>query len=411
MAAKNISWGGRKSDNSDSSNGKQSTQGHDDGAQGGQGDGSLSGDGIFGSPEPDFQRGSQEDETIMDASDSKDDTGMFGMDEKGDGDNEKKGSATFDSEGDGLLSASVLVDLTDDSDWMGGGDGNEPNPVEEREQVLPELEKDRLYVFMYGKPQAGKSVILSGLLRFLETDDSVTWHVDIENMDRASRIKLNELKSSIRKKKFVSGTEVLKQDSRVWELKGTLTPNNRSKRLPELKLAFLELAGEDLKKIIVGNSAFTGDLDPRIRHYLTSWDSIDNMCFFMVAPADEAAEHEDALTDMFQYMSSKGMMDAPTIVMLSKWDKLGDAAHVQGMLARILQEEMPSTWQQIRSMNRDVATMRFTIGESDDGVTFSYNPADSKILARRLYRIGTGYDRDPWDVDTKRGFIQKLLGK
>ena len=276
------------------------------------------------------------------------------------------------------------------------------------ELALPDLESDRLYVMFYGKPNTGKSVILSGLLWFLQTDPSITWNLDKAGMDLSSERKLSELRGSIRKGKFVPSTRMLSNSSKVWELKGELIPKN--KKLPSLKLCFLELAGEDLRSIMVEDSRFNGELDLRIRHYLDSWAKPDNMCFLMVAPCNEAEDNEEALLDMFTYMDTKQMGLAPSIVMLSKWDMLGEEGNSPGKLRRILEDEMSMAWQQIQSPNRDVATMRFTIGASDNATDFAYSPQDSKALSRRLYQIGTGLQRDPWTHQAP-GFFKRLFSK
>ena len=274
---------------------------------------------------------------------------------------------------------------------------------------LPDLESDRLYVMFYGRPETGKSVILSGLLYFLQTDPFITWNLDKASMDLSSQRKLAELRGSIREGVFVERTANLDVGEKVWELKGELVPKN--KKLPALKICFLELAGEDLRSIMVGDSEkFSGELDPRIRHYLESWTKPDNMCFLMVAPCNSASKNEDALLDMFSYMDTKNMGIAPSIVMLSMWDLLGEGGNRPGELRRILADDMPMAWQQIQSENRDVATMRFTIGASDNGSDFSYSSKDSKALSRRLYQIGTGRQRDPWTNDAP-GFWRRFFGK
>ena len=115
---------------------------------------------------------------------------------------------------------------------------------------LPDLESDRLYVMFYGRPETGKSVILSGLLYFLQTDPFITWNLDKASMDLSSQRKLAELRGSIREGVFVERTANLDVGEKVWELKGELVPKN--KKLPALKICFLELAGEDLRSIMVG---------------------------------------------------------------------------------------------------------------------------------------------------------------
>ena len=277
------------------------------------------------------------------------------------------------------------------------------------ELALPDLEPDRLYVMFYGRPETGKSVILSGLLYFLQTDPLITWNLDTAGMDLSSQSKLAELRSSIKIGEFVGRTAPLDVGDKVWELKGELVPKN--KKLPALKICFLELAGENLRSIMVGDSEkFSGELDLRIRHYLNSWAKPDNMCFLMVAPCNNASKNEDALLDMFSYMDTKNMGIAPSIVMLSMWDLLGEEGNRPGELRRILAEEMPMAWQQIQSEHRDVATMRFTIGASDNGKDFAYSSKDSKALSRRLYKIGTGLQRDPWTNDAP-GFWRRFLRK
>lgn len=401
---KDIGWGGRESDNSsgEKSDGREDTESQSSGA--------ASDDGLFDTQEEGNAPETLSDSRIKLEPYSADEGGLFGNDDGG-------GSVLIDKKNAGLGRGAEVsgLDIAGKSSGQFGASEKEDVVVSPDHDIdlssMPDLEKDRLYVFMFGKPQAGKSVILSGLLRFLETDDSVTFDVDLRDMDQASTNKLHELKSSIKERRFVSGTDALKQDSSVWELKGTITPSNPSKRLPPLKVAFLELAGEDLRKIIVGDRSYAGNFDPRILHYLTSWENVDNMCFFMVAPADEAGEHEDALTGMFQYMSSKDMREAPTIVMLSKWDKLGSSAQEKGKLRNIIKTEMPSTWQQIRDMKRDVATMRFSIGKELEDGKITYDSADSKNLARRLYVIGTGLKRDPWDVEESGGWFSRIFAR
>ena len=104
-------------------------------------------------------------------------------------------------------------------------------------------DRNSTFVFMFGRQQAGKTVILSSLAYHMGVDENglLETRRRVDNLKGAAYLK--QLSQSVRKGQFMNRTAV----GSLYELDLTYTPNK-----PEVPMnfTFLEMSGEDLSKLM-----------------------------------------------------------------------------------------------------------------------------------------------------------------
>lgn len=202
--------------------------------------------------------------------------------------------------------------------------------VQEIARAFSNFDKEnRVLVIPIGFPQAGKSQLLSSLMYYSRNGDDVLFEINVENnfpYDKG-RIVYNQMVQDYSDKKLYEATA-----------KGTLDLigiNVKPSRngIPNLNLAFLDLAGEDIKKIKLSEGAkFTEKINAVFNGL-----KIDNspVIFTLITPyipavldnetIESAHNREDTLHfDFINYLEmnqSQLLKNSKFFVVISQWDK------------------------------------------------------------------------------------------
>lgn len=242
-------------------------------------------------------------------------------------------------------------------------------------------DRNSTFVFMFGRQQAGKTVILSSLAYHMGTDE----HGLLETRRRVDNLKgaayLKQLSESVRKGQFMNRTSV----GSLYELDLTYTPNK-----PEIPMnfTFLEMSGEDLTKVELSESS-AGDLPSDIEVYLKCPNL--NLIFMVVVPYEDAEEHDYLVIDFLDYLKErKPDFDySKLLLLISKWDRYEGARKDEVDL--FVKEQMPRTYSRLKAKKATLA--RYSIGEvsDDNNQILELNMERPNIVKRWMYQAATGY--------------------
>ncbi|MEM8525486.1 MAG: hypothetical protein AAGG68_12670 [Bacteroidota bacterium] len=262
--------------------------------------------------------------------------------------------------------------------------GNVPNTAAAQATMLQQFrqlqDRNSTFVFMFGRQQAGKTVILSSLAYHMGTDE----HGLLETRRRVDNLKgaayLKQLSESVRKGQFMNRTSV----GSLYELDLTYTPNK-----PEVPMnfTFLEMSGEDLTKVELSESS-AGDLPSDIEVYLKCPNL--NLIFMVVVPYEDAEEHDYLVIDFLDYLKErKPDFDYSKLLLLvSKWDRYEGARKDEVDL--FVKEQMPRTYSRLKAKKATLA--RYSIGEvsDDNNQILDLNMERPNIVKRWMYQAATG---------------------
>ena len=259
--------------------------------------------------------------------------------------------------------------------------------------LLPQFRKlqdrDTTFVFLFGKQQAGKTVIISSLAYHMGVDDQ--GHLETrrrhDNLKGASYLK--NLYQTVRSGLFMDRTAV----GSLYELDLKYTPARPRK---SMHFTFLEMSGEDLSKVELSEHS-AGELPSNIDIFLKC-HGLD-LVFMMVAPYDEAEDHDHLMIDFLDYVSEKNpqFSYSKVILLISKWDRY-EGRQVEDV-ENFVREQMPRTYSRLKARSGSLA--RYCIGEVTDTneyiVDFNHERPDS--IKRWLYKAITGKkikSEKPW---------------
>ncbi len=245
--------------------------------------------------------------------------------------------------------------------------------------------KNSNFVFFFGNPQSGKSVILASLLYYLSSQVGVLRpKIGSPNSQEAQTL-LYDFYENIRQGILPERTTV----GKVLELDLVFEPNNKSKKITPIDLTFLEASGEDLRAINRG-----GNFQSHIAKYLSSNVPLT---FIIVTSYDTAHQDDTLINEFLDELERKGKNLRPVnvILVISKWDKSGKMdVENEEMLDRFINDNLRRTSQRINAY--ELSKTFYTIGNVEtDGrnqrITL-LNLDTAGILSNWLYSSITGYD-------------------
>ncbi|MEM9884902.1 MAG: hypothetical protein AAF849_03350 [Bacteroidota bacterium] len=256
-----------------------------------------------------------------------------------------------------------------------------PSKASMLQQFRQLQDRNSTFVFMFGRQQAGKTVILSSLAYHMGVDENglLETRRRVDNLKGAAYLK--QLSQSVRKGQFMNRTAV----GSLYELDLTYTPNK-----PEIPMnfTFLEMSGEDLSKVELSESS-AGQLPNDIDVYLKCPNL--NLVFMMVVPYEDAEEHDYLVIDFLDYLKErKPDIDYSKILLLiSKWDRYEGLRKNEVDL--FVKEQMPRTYSRLKAKKATIA--RYSIGNvSDDGESITeLNTERPEVIKKWMYQATTGH--------------------
>jgi hypothetical protein len=258
--------------------------------------------------------------------------------------------------------------------------------------------KNNNYVFFFGRPSSGKSVILASMLYCMNVLMGVTRpRRDVPNSKEAE-ILLFDFLDQLRKGKFPYRTAT----NTITRIDISFEPNNKSKKIIPIDLTFLEMSGEFYQKIRNG-SAF----DKSVEQYLFSDIPIS---IIMVTDYDNAMD-DDLL--MYSFLSQlekngKSIRRINAILVISKWDKSGtknnpDADELNYFIKR--QMPMMNSHFDTYSLYKTFYTVgRVSLDKNGQEILECLDLCSAKTLTEWLYSSITGID-----LNYQGGFWEQIF--
>lgn len=276
-------------------------------------------------------------------------------------------------------------------------DNNDRIPVDNGNEI-EEINKNTNYIFLFGTVQAGKSVITSTLLYYLNTNEgTLRPNKELSNDKEARVLKsifFDNLKKGILPERTTKG--------RITNLNFTFEPNNQSEKVRPINLTFLEMAGEDLGQIRRG-----GKFPEHIDKYLRAKIPLT----FIIVTSYDNAHHEDSLINEFlDELESYGInpKTANIILVISKWDKSGlMQPKNEDELDDFIDERLGMTSQRMDINN--LSKIWYSVGNvnvdsiSDESKVEKLRLTSARKLAYWLYESITGVP-----LDYEGSFIERL---
>lgn len=247
--------------------------------------------------------------------------------------------------------------------------------------------RDSNFVFFFGNPQSGKSVILSSLLYYLSSKVGVLRPIIGTPNSQEVQTLLYDFYENIRQGHLPERTTV----GKVLEIDLVFEPNNKSKKVPPINLTFLEASGEDLRAIRRG-----GNFQSHISKYLSSNVPLT---FIIVTSYDTADQDDTLINEFLDELERKGKNLRPVniILVISKWDLSGRMdVESSEELDNFIANNLRRTSQRFDAY--ELSKTFYTIGnvESRDGkqrIPILYD-ATAGVLSNWLYESITGYPLD-----------------
>jgi hypothetical protein len=247
--------------------------------------------------------------------------------------------------------------------------------------------RDSNFVFFFGNPQSGKSVILSSLLYQFSTEYGVlSPRNDVPNSKEVKTL-LYDFYENMSKGILPERTAI----GKVLEIDLLFTPNNKSKKVPPINITFLEASGEDLSAIKRG-----GKLGSHLSKYLSAGIPLS----FILVTSYDTAHDDDALLNEFLdevHLKAKNNRNVKIILVISKWDLSGSIEidspdildefikkNLRRLYQRLDNNEMDKSYFTVGSIEKKNGSQRITLLE----------PKSASILSNWLYEEITGYPLD-----------------
>ena len=283
-------------------------------------------------------------------------------------------------------------------------------------RVFTDFRKEnRVLCIPIGFPQAGKSLLLSSLMYYARKGKHTLFRTNLINdfpFDKG-RLAADQMVDYFNKSKIYQSTEKGSLD-----LIGiNLQPSKE--KLPSLNLAFLDLAGEDIKGIKTSEGAVFTDKINAVFNGI----KVDNspLIFILITPFEpprkdgetlqNAHDREDSLHyDFLNYIKQNQpelLKNTKFFIVVSQWDKnLNEAQDIE----TFIREKRPSIYNYVKSS--PVVWGEYSIGKllesKIDGVTIQeivriYDDYPARFW-KKLYSICTNRDLD------EKSFWEKLFG-
>jgi len=254
---------------------------------------------------------------------------------------------------------------------------------------------DGQVLFLFGKQQIGKSSILGSLFHFMGSGYS-GGQITPMNIIPEGYAFYNKSVQSISNQKLPGRTISNKPISACVEF------SPLKKEFPPLRLAILEMSGEDLVKVQTP-TGMMGDFREDIKLFLNE-DSF-NIGFVMVTSHDDAHADDILMADFINYLlnyNNKFPMNR-VLLLISKWDTYNGTKQLE----EFVKQNMPLTYGALISRKGSLGV--FSVGNivnvNNQPHIARINSDSPKKLLRWIYKHFKGQDI------YQLSFWQKLLNK
>jgi len=254
---------------------------------------------------------------------------------------------------------------------------------------------DGQVLFLFGKQQIGKSSILGSLFHFMGSGYS-GGQITPMNIIPEGYAFYNKSVQSISNQKLPGRTLSNKPISACIEFAPI------KKELPPLRLAILEMSGEDLVKVQTP-TGMMGDFREDIKLYLNE-DSF-NLAFVLVTSHEDAKNDDVLMLDFINYLlnyNSRFPLNR-VLLLISKWDTYNGTKDLEAFV----KQNMPLTHGALISRNGSLGV--YSVGNivnvNNSPHIAKVNTESPKKLLRWVYKHFRGHDL------YKKSWWQNFLNK
>lgn len=223
------------------------------------------------------------------------------------------------------------------------------------EKSIDLSKRDTNFIFLFGRPGSGKSYITASLIYYMQTSELGKLIVSPHN-DKDSNLLIQDMYKTFQTRRVFDRTFA---GAPPYEIDLIFKPHDR--RLPAMKITFLEISGENLEKVhITKNRADSGKLPDNIDVYLMNKDV--KLTFFLVSDHVNASRDALTISDFLNYVYNKDpkFEHSKYLLAITKWDTYrGRHRHVENFT----EEAMPNIYARLRNEQIGNAITHYTIGE------------------------------------------------
>jgi hypothetical protein len=250
--------------------------------------------------------------------------------------------------------------------------------LSEIEQINNLKSKNTNFIFLFGKPAAGKTAITASLIHYLATE------CEQGNVERVGNLEGRKLGERIRyliaHNRFPDRTNV----GSLTQVDCCFVPTK--KNLNELWFTFLEMSGEDLKQVDVHNH------DGKLPDNIDVFFKVDglSLTFILVTSHGESRNDDSLMVNFIDYLIDKSPIyrNSRVLLLISKWDEITGSIDVEDFI----RVNMPQTFKKINKSSN--AFRHFTLGRVDeiDGQVYirNYDSESPERVFEWIYRTLTG---------------------
>lgn len=251
----------------------------------------------------------------------------------------------------------------------------------QREQIEAIKRHDSNFVFLFGAPQRGKTVVSSSLINFMGSvgsEGKVSAFGLKKGVDEGNAL-LRRIQRQFALGVFPDRTS-LAADGQPLYLNVAFVPVDPKSR--KLRLTFLEMPGDELQKVDSpdgGRGALPSSIDVFFNTEKVS------LSFILVTDTSRAADDDLLMTAFMDYIAEKNsdFENARFLLLVAKWDEYDGDQSVD----EFVRTNMPKTYGKLFSPRNSIA--QFTIGtvRQADGKAFisEFDPIPAKQVLNWLY--------------------------
>jgi hypothetical protein len=319
-----------------------------------------------------------------------------------------------DYETDAFLNEPPLIDKKpigqNKNEDLGG-----PPDISLREYDL-DYHEDRSYLFIFGPSSAGKTVMISSILYYLESSRSILFGDTLKNInnnnlkhEREGNKLWKELSTTLFENQFPKGTAKIKIENPFpRHINSHFIP--ASDELIDFKFCLMDMAGDDLHNIDPDSKL---PLPESIKIYVEQMPKI-NICFlYILDPTSESYSKSEQLSifkAFIDLLDQNQHTDTPLLFIVSKWDKVKNSyADIEEYIKEVYQP----IWGILNQQARQISFAEFSIGEVNENNTLikKYDPFYSEKVFNWFYKMQTDKSLISKTEKTKKGFFNKHFKK
>lgn len=256
---------------------------------------------------------------------------------------------------------------------------------------LLEASDDKCFVFLFGSPAAGKTVVLGSVIQAMhrpEVQGRLFIHGAGDGYFKHGLALWEQIRRAFDNKQFPSRTKA----GGTIQLHARFEPSSNAN---PVDLIFLEMAGEDLKKVMITDQGGRS-LPLHIGQFL----KIPNLkiVFIVTTSWQEAGKDDFMINDFLDYVNETAphLVENRIILLVTKWDTNPNSTTLS--IDDFVRQKMPKTYNKI-SAKRNII-QPFSVGkivafEGGGGdIIASFDYSASQRLFARIYETFTGISNE-----------------